>query len=86
MNFIHRGEKMAEAGDYNPEKPQTTIEVDFSKVVSRDPYYNGYDDQYMKEYPQGGDVLILDPHRPKFNIPSVLMDKQVHSFIYILIN
>eukprot|EP00347_Sterkiella_histriomuscorum_P001067 403373456 len=71
---LKRQEKRPAVGQYDPERPETKIEVDFSKAQGRDPYV---DPDYLLERDIEGDVLILDPQKPLPHLPDINFDKQL---------
>ncbi len=69
-----REDKIPAVGAYSPHEPETKIEIDFSKAVPREPFK---DEGLMEDQDVDGDVLILDPEKPKPHMPNINFDKQV---------
>lgn len=72
--FQHKDEKMPEAGDYHPKKPQEKVPGgDFWKGEARDPFQDADMDA---EFDREGDVLVLNGDKPKPHLPGINLDKK----------
>jgi len=85
---IKRHDKRPAVGHYDPERPETKIEYDFGKLIPREPYVDPvsltliylYQD-FMDDEDKEGDVLVLEPDKPKPRLGDYKFDKMVtHSF------
>ena len=72
-------QRMPEVGQYEPQLPRGHEGIDFSKGVSRDPYYTG--EALLGNIIARNDSLVLEPDKPRGHIPGVQMDKLVISYI-----
>eukprot|EP00826_Nyctotherus_ovalis_P050129 TRINITY_DN6110_c0_g4_i1.p3 TRINITY_DN6110_c0_g4~~TRINITY_DN6110_c0_g4_i1.p3 ORF type:complete len:173 (-),score=47.45 TRINITY_DN6110_c0_g4_i1:445-963(-) len=70
-------QRVPEVGQYDPLLPRGREGVDFSKGISRDPYYNG--EALLNDVIGRDDSLILKPDKPRGHIPGIQLDKIVIS-------
>lgn len=68
-----RQEKRPVVGQYDPKSQDTQIEVDFSKAQGRGK--DEMQEDLERNMDKEGDVLILDPEKPKKRLPDIIFDR-----------